>query len=330
MVTRASSSSLYYQARWNTQNENLQDSLFDKVSKFFFSHIHRFLTSLAVPSTTFTQARIIRSDQNHRNILSTLKCTQTEINIRTPDNKNIKGSLICPQGTSLSDPVVIFAQPNASVSVESTFIDTMQEIIKLNKKCNFILFDYRGSGFSKGSLLQAKDLVLDLDSVYMFAKEQLKIPTQDIHMMGFSLGGAVTSQVKAMHPECTGNTVIDRSFSNIIDIASSLVKKNAIISFLARHVLRLLGWGWLNSTEAFKKIKSPSLILHHPKDYIIKEEFQLQRTIDTRQRNIQTINLNNLNWAPCDNFHCVPLSMFIYERNTVSSAVAKFLTQKPK
>jgi hypothetical protein len=158
------------------------------------------------------------------------------------------------------------------------------------------------SGGSEGDLTRIKDLVVDLDSVYNFAIQRLKVAAKECPYDGIFYGGAVVAQVKALHPENTGRCVIDRSFSSIIDVAASIIPIK-IISYIAQLILHWLGWSWLDGGDAFGKIHTPSLVLHHPQDQIIREECQLQRALPPCRNNITTIDLSTLQSSVTSHFH---------------------------
>jgi predicted alpha/beta-fold hydrolase len=327
MVASPSTAAMQFSATWNTQNSPLKDSWLDTIVHCLFKKMNKSLLRVAMPSTQSTPKTNQDAMQVHRQVISLLGCRDTSLEIKTPDDALLRGSLICPKESQLSDPIVIFAQPNATLACQGIFYRTMQQIIKSNKRCNFLVFDYRSAGRSEGELTRIKDLVVDLDSVYNFAIERLNVPAKDVHMMGFSIGGAVLAQVKALHPENTGNCVIDRSFSNIIDVATSLIPIR-IISCIARLILNMLGWSWLDSGDAFKKINTPSLILHHPQDHIIQEECQLHRALDPSQKNITTIDLSTLQSSATSHFHNTPLQDFSLGRSQVTEVIAQFLLKK--
>jgi pimeloyl-ACP methyl ester carboxylesterase len=114
-------------------------------------------------------------------------------------------------------------------------------------------------GSPEGVGIMAKDFIIDAESVYVnLPLEKLRIPKESIDMMGYSFGGAVSAQVKAMHPECTGNYVNDRSFTAITDVAKIRVQSK-IISHLAYGLMNILGWGILNTRQSAGKKSSPEL-----------------------------------------------------------------------
>ncbi|NDD59450.1 MAG: alpha/beta hydrolase [Chlamydiae bacterium] len=178
----------------------------------------------------------------------------------------------------LEDPIVIFSQPNSFISKGNTFRILIEEGLKRYSNCNFLIYDYRGCGESQGDPLLAKEFILDGEAVYQFVKDQLQVPPMDIHMLGYSFGGSVSAQVKAMHPECSGNYVTDRSFSSVPEVAAERFT-NKIISFTACRLLHFLGWNILNSTEALAKIKSRVLVIFHPEDLTIKGISQLYKKV---------------------------------------------------
>jgi pimeloyl-ACP methyl ester carboxylesterase len=168
----------------------------------------------------------------------------------------------------------MFAQPNRVLHTEGVFYNILSAAIEKGKECNFILFDYRECGESEGTAITAKDLILDGESIYQFARDELNVDPKDIHLMGLSFGGGVTARVKAIHPECTGNYVNDRSLTGIIETVYELLGKG-IFAKIACVILRFFGWEALNAEKAFENLQGNTLISYHPNDYLIKGSAQL-------------------------------------------------------
>ena len=96
---------------------------------------------------------------------------------------------------------------------------------------------------------------------------------------------------KAIHPECEGNHVNERSFTSIHHVVGSLSHyhfKNAfkwivipIITSVACFVLSLSNWN-IASTKAIEKLKGKTLIVHHPQDELMQRKASLYQTLFQR------------------------------------------------
>ena len=189
------------------------------------------------------------------------------------------------EGASSDTPTVILFNPlGAEDSIHSGLTTSL-----MARKCNVITFNYRGLGTTK----KANDLVLDGESIYQYATQELGIERNKIHFYGLSLGGALAAQVKALHPESEGKYVGDRVFKSVFSLITekcsihklgSTVKK--ITSFIAgiflAHPIRLLGWEW-EGTKALAKMKGNKLVVYHPKDFIVPVSASLANACTTKE-----------------------------------------------
>ena len=191
-----------------------------------------------------------------------------------PDRVKLRGTFLQSSSCKPNAPVIMFAQPNRVLHTEGVFYNILSAAIEKGKECNFILFDYRECGESEGTAITAKDLILDGESIYQFARDELNVDPKDIHLMGLSFGGGVTAKVKAIHPECTGNYVNDRSLTGIIETVYELLGRG-IFAKIACVILRFFGWEALNAEKAFENLQGNTLISYHPNDYLIKGSAQL-------------------------------------------------------
>lgn len=145
----------------------------------------------------------------------------------------------------------------------------------LMRRCNVVTFDYRGLG----STWRADDLVVDGDSVYQYVTKGIGIHSDSVYFYGFSLGGAIAMQVKALHPESKGKLVVDRSFKSLFSLITenccierfgSLVKRiSAFISaiFIA-YPLYLLGWEW-DGERVISQVAGDMKFVYHPNDWLV-------------------------------------------------------------
>ncbi|MBM3207265.1 MAG: alpha/beta hydrolase [Chlamydiae bacterium] len=290
-MTLAISNSITFNAKWTKYNHQLQDTLMQRISRFALYYLHKFAIKESLPSSKSSLEKIKNKRESFNLWISQHNIDAIPIEITTPDGIKIRGTFIKLHHCPGDAPLIIFSQPNSCISTSLTFKDIIQEAVHRYHNCNFLIYDYRGCGESEGEPLVGKDFIIDGDAVYQFAVEVLKVPPEKIHMLGYSFGGGVSAQIKAMHPECTGNYVNDRSFTTLPDVA--LEKFNSkVISYAAYGMMHFLGWNILNTVEALKKIKSKVLIIFHPKDPVILGISQLYLKIPTFN-NFFTINLSD-------------------------------------
>lgn len=308
MVSAVSPQTISFTAKWDASNSSLKNTLADKVSKVGLYLLHRLAIKLALPATCISKERVQQSEHRFTNSVLANQFQRKPIEVTTPDGVKLKGTFLQSPDCDPTAPVVIFSQPNAALYTEGAFDSVLYYARIEGRKCNFILFDYRECGESSGKAIMAKDLVVDGESMYQFAKDELKVDPKNIHMMGYSFGGGVTARVKALHPECTGNYVNDRSFTGMIETVNEMFGRG-IIAKIACGLLRLLGWDALNAGKALENIKGKTLITYHPNDEVIRNSAQLAKSPSARQPNVQTLELQGNRDDIINFYHGHPLSI---------------------
>lgn len=301
-MTQPINSTIHFTAQWTDSNVPLKTTLAQKVSRVALYVLHKLAMGMCLPSPYINKKEDIFNDHSSFKGFFRDEFTPKRIQMKTPDGVILDGTFLQKKGCPENAPCVIFMQPNATHYSQGVFNSVVTEGSIEGKECNYLFFDYRGCGLSEGSAVQAKDLVLDGETIYQFAKDHLKVPPSEIHMMGYSFGGGVSAQVKALHPECTGNYVNDRSFSCITDAAREILG-GGIMGKIAKVLMRILGFSALNSAKALDKIQSRTLIMHHPQDQMIKPAAQLRT--DNPAEHIKMLDLSST--TRYGNFHCMPL-----------------------
>ncbi|NDD57677.1 MAG: alpha/beta hydrolase [Chlamydiae bacterium] len=316
-ISKISTPSLEYTASWTAFNSHLQSSFIEKVSDFFLYFFHRMAMRCLMPSSQIPKEILDYQKKIFSNWSHGLNFKSHLLHVKTPDGSLIHGYFLQQPHTLPSDPLVIFFQPNGGISTCKNFADVMEGSRTQNIRCNFIVFDSRGCGYSEGEATVAKDFILDGDSIYQFAKQYLKVPPHQIHCMGFSMGGAVAAQVKALHSDELGSLVIDRSFSTLKDavLAHSVSRMHftcRLISTIVIFLLNLLGWSTLDSEAALKKIRSRTLVIYHPKDGIICGNSQLSHHVSSFSNHITKLNLSRFRLVvdQGSDLHNLPLCSF--------------------
>ncbi len=191
--------------------------------------------------------------------------------IVTPDQVHLVAHVCAVKGATVHTPTVIAFNPLGSN--DSVHFDLETRLIE--KGCNVVTFDYRGLG----STHRAEDLVLDGESVYQYVNQQLGTESNRVHFFGFSLGGAIAAQVKALHPESEGKFVGDRPFKSVFSLISEnccierfgqMIKKitSVVFSIFLAYPVYLLGWEW-DGSKAIDRIRGDKRVIFHPNDCLV-------------------------------------------------------------
>ena len=190
--------------------------------------------------------------------------------VTTPDGVDLNVLLIKHRDAGKDTPTVIYFNGNFQLSVDTPRWP-LEQAIETNTVCNFVLFDYRGVGDSKGKFTSSNDLIVDGSSIVQWVKNRIGTPADKIFFYGFSLGGAIAALTQALDPEhLTGQIINDRSFAS----------SDSIIKARFGQGLRGKFFSWAftkqgysaDPSAALKKLQGQKLIIHHPKDTIIPSQ----------------------------------------------------------
>jgi hypothetical protein len=192
----------------------------------------------------------------------------------TPDKAALKAICMQYKNSTSETPTVIYFNGNFQLCVETpSWI--LPKSIEAGSPCNFVLFDYRGVGESKGVFKQAKDLVVDGSSIVEWVKQKIGIRGDQIHFYGFSLGGAISSMTKALDPKrLTGRLINDRSFSSS--------NKWLEVRYGSGYFGKLMNWFFTkhgysaDPLAAFQKASGEKMVIYHPDDAVIPTEASMQ------------------------------------------------------
>ena len=126
-------------------------------------------------------------------------------------------------------------------------------------KCNVICYDYSGYGFSRGTPSE-EEVKNDIEEVGLFAIQELNIPSDELILMGHSLGMAPTLHLAN-----------NKNFANV----AGLVLLSPISSGMSKRK------DVFNNKDIIGRILSPIFLIHGKKDGIIqiKHSIELSRHI---------------------------------------------------
>lgn len=178
----------------------------------------------------------------------------SEVRFKSTDNVTLHG-WYCPA----DDPVaaVLYLHGNAgNITHRARLMRHLQHTMNVS----VLVFDYRGYGKSTGppdALPTVKGAIADAKSARAQLAELAGVPTEQIVLMGRSLGGALTVQLAAAEP-CRG-LIIESSFSSLLETA--------------KHHMPRLAWlvpkDKLNSAARIRDYRGPLLLSHGDKDRVV-------------------------------------------------------------
>ena len=262
-----------FTASWNKENARLNPdegfwNLARKVKNFIFLFPNSIMAACINPRSEFPF---------HPSSLLTGNYGSFTKEIITSDRIHLTAHVNVVEGATPNTPTVILFNPlGANDSVHHGLKTQLA-----NRRCNVVTFNYRGLGNTS----RAEDLIVDGDSVFQFVTQELGTQKNKVHFYGFSLGGALAAQVKALHPESEGKYLGDRPFRSVFSLITEnccierlgwLVKK--ITSFVSAiflaYPIYLLGWEW-DGCKALSQLKGDKRIVYHPNDCLVPFEANL-------------------------------------------------------
>lgn len=301
-----------FQAVWNDNNIQLKEpvkTLYQKINQIFWDvlsivllplgiaravgwAIHFIAKKMVLPSAWFYPNQILQRakgifDVCCRNLRNQFAVQEHQL--YTPDGVKLNALHFRHQRADANTPTILFYQSNASISHLGIYLWLVEEAVRRNSVCNFVVFDYRGVGDSCGDAQSTRDLLIDGDTALQFVKDHLGVPPHLIHFYTWSLGGAIGANIKAMHPDCTGPLVNERSFSSLRSVG-----ENSIPPFLW-PLFFWVPWaaekeGW-NLEAPLQKLRGRTLILYHRKDPTIPYASSAHQAAIKANLNMQAIEL---------------------------------------
>ncbi|MBN2479170.1 MAG: alpha/beta hydrolase [Parachlamydiales bacterium] len=275
-----------FKANWDEKNNSINPAhsarhfIFNKFRNLFFYLPNTLIAACINPRK---ESKNYNFDFQH--LSGGGKCFSKEI--ITPDNVKLSASIFTINGYNSQTPTIILFNP---LGCNKEIFSDLSDSIISTKQFNVIRFDYRGLG----NTWSAKDLVLDGESVYQFAIKELGTLQDKIHFFGYSLGGAIAAQVKALHPESKGKYIGDRVFSSIFSIITEnlcVSRFGYIIKLITSLIPRLfiaypvyfLGWE-IDTKKSLERMKGRKMTIYHPNDCLVPFEANAARyNMDNRK-----------------------------------------------
>ncbi|MEN9654891.1 MAG: protein bem46 [Chlamydiota bacterium] len=363
MATVGSVSSQPFQASWNEQNASLQEAparsltLIQRVCKlayFIFSIVcfplglvrlsgwivSKIARHLFLPSGWFY--RQILSLQMRREMQRNFQAfcgsisgthTHTHFDVTTPDSSRVKATIFRHRFATDNTPTVLFCPSNASVREQLVFSPLVHKWIEKGIACNFVIFDYRGSGLGTDDAerpKRAEDLVIDADAVLQLIRDQLRTPDHQIHRYGWSLGGGVSANLGRIHPELTGSYVNERSFSSTSDVVRIWCKQRPLIKCFANYYsncFKRAGWDLVSPPTV---LNDRSIVVYHPGDALIPPSAGLARKVQNTER--VRVLVSSAELAACGDkidHHTELLENYEIDGENALEYIAHFMLQPP-
>jgi pimeloyl-ACP methyl ester carboxylesterase len=192
---------------------------------------------------------------------------RTPISITTADGVKLSGTHFQHVSAGSNTPTVLLFQPNAVPREYSSWWQWMPLYChNRNSACNFVTFDYRGTGDSEGFVEKSSDLILDGDAALQFVSKHLYVRNENLIVYGFSLGGAISAEAIARNPWFKGRYVNDRSIWSVCRLVRSH------LPWTGRLISKMAEWHlWdLDAIEATRKMDAKKFVLFNKDDNVTK------------------------------------------------------------
>ncbi|MBA2728636.1 MAG: hypothetical protein H0U49_10750 [Parachlamydiaceae bacterium] len=185
------------------------------------------------------------------------------------------------------------------------------KLIAVKTGANVLSANYRGIMRSKGTPSCSHDLVLDGEAQIQYLLS-LGVAKENILLHGWSLGGAVATEVASNHQEKGHeiNLCNERSYANLIELLKTRLPKifgstiKNIIGFSAGIFLHAAGWQF-DGVKNFQKINGQKWIIYSKEDGFSKYSASLYKglkeammTKDDRNIKKQRVKSRNTSGKP--------------------------------
>ncbi|HSX26459.1 MAG TPA: hypothetical protein VLE89_05570 [Chlamydiales bacterium] len=185
------------------------------------------------------------------------------------DAKEETPTIICFQQNGAIKNLIC-SEPNTPLEELNPYLVLQVASILKRTPCNFVIFDYRSVGDSKGVFKGTKDLEIDSCSIVQWVETALGVPKNQIQFYGASLGGGTSVLAQATDPQLTGPNGNERSFASTEEMIRAILGRTifkCLSGFIAR-VVKMQGYD-LNPAAAFPKLPGKKLVIYHPEDNVI-------------------------------------------------------------
>uniref|UniRef100_A0A914ERE2 Serine hydrolase FSH domain-containing protein n=1 Tax=Acrobeloides nanus TaxID=290746 RepID=A0A914ERE2_9BILA len=120
-----------------------------------------------------------------------------------------------------SPKIIIFSQPNSTDLGYVLFL-TNPDLIEICDflKCDLVAYDYSGFGASTGKISE-KALYANIEAVFKYVTNELNYQPQEVILMGFSMGTAMSIHMASIEKEL-GCVILIAPFTSLLRAASRI------------------------------------------------------------------------------------------------------------
>lgn len=222
----------------------------------------------------------------------------------------IRGVAHCPEGGSKQWPCVVFCHGFTGDRVEPNFMYVKIARALAEAGVVAVRFDFLGSGESDGKF---KDMTIskeveECEAVIEHVRKLDLVDTDNISLLGFSMGGAVSVLTAARNPGIIKNLILLSTAANMLDVLASEIR--------GEKVTRYLEDGWvdfhgnqvskaaiedafrLNIYDKAKEFDGQVLLVHGTEDECVPPftSIKLQEILQSRAQ-LKLINGANHHYA---------------------------------
>jgi hypothetical protein len=350
-MTVPAASNAPFQAQWNEHNSHLKtkDSQSTKIANFALNLFSILFFPLGIArligwAVHFVAKKLILQSawMYPKHILYGFKtffnCSceklKTHFNIKThpmitPDQVELKATHFCHSKADAKTPTILFYQGSGSITEMGSYFWLIEEAVKRNVVCNFVVFDYRRVDLEEkvqenAEIESADPLLLDGDTAFQFVRDHLKVPSHLIHWYGWSLGAGVAANIKAWY-QCEGPFVNERSFDSLFKVAANFIPKawKWLFSW-APFVAAKQGW---DIKALFDQLKGATLVVYHKEDPVIHYDASAASAVsESKTADVEVIELLAKNESPSFNHHYESLDHYVVaEGKEVKQEIANFI-----
>ncbi len=253
--------------------------------------------------------------------------TATEHTIKTPDEAELAVTHFQHRDADPFTPTILCFQPNGTMKNMQTYRWLQEASINKEIPANFVIFDYRGVGDSKGKFQKTNDLLIDGSSVVQWLQHEKGVGNDQIEYYGMSLGGAVSICTQALNPLHTGANGNERSFASISEMIHDIGAGTPLkcLSGLVAWVVRQEGFE-LDPSSKFSKVAGKKLVAFHVNDSIIPYAPSLAKAVENRHAHdrVQLTGVGSLN------HHNEPIEYYSMNntQENAASRIADFMLRR--
>lgn len=236
-----------------------------------------------------TYANKARQDINKKTLIQGIQDNLKPVQLKTSEGNNIECWDINPLNHK---QYVLFCHGNGQNLTQSQ--DVYKKI--LNHGYGVLAVDYSGYSNNTGSVTE-KNLIADGKAAYDYLIKEKKISSQKIGIMGYSLGGAVATDVASKN-DCKFLILLD-TFNNLTDVirnSPEYFSQNKVSKWATKLLNKFPSYMFpiknsFKSDQKIKNVKAPITIIHAVDDHVIPYDLakKLKNNAPPKNLNFRTL-----------------------------------------